>query len=224
MGDARPEQVNLKNMTEQEYSAFVKSRVKPGSDIASGMTAENADLLHGAVGLSGETGELLDAVKKHVVYNKPLDRENVIEELGDIEFYLEQIRQNIGVTRHECILANISKLSKRYSEGKYTDKQASERADKKSKTDPEKRVIAKPTAKRIRQAELDSIPASPKLHEVMSEIREAKRAVSHIYRTGDGLWIVPEGAEREGAKDVWSPALNALTTSIRGARYRWKRR
>lgn len=37
-----------------------------------------------ATGVSGEAGELLDAVKKSVVYKKPLDRENVVEELGDL--------------------------------------------------------------------------------------------------------------------------------------------
>lgn len=48
---------------------------------------DEAGLLHAAVGVAGECGELLDALKKTWVYNKPLDRENVVEELGDIGFY-----------------------------------------------------------------------------------------------------------------------------------------
>ena len=49
------------------------------------------------VGVSGEAGELLDAVKKAVIYRKPLDLENVIEELGDLEFYMEGLRQGLEI-------------------------------------------------------------------------------------------------------------------------------
>ncbi len=82
-----------------------------------------------AIGISGESGELLDAMKKRVVYRKELDRENVIEELGDLEFYLEGIRQGLGVTREQCIDANITKLSNRYASLKYSDDAAQQRAD-----------------------------------------------------------------------------------------------
>ena len=83
-----------------------------------------------AVGVSGEAGELLDGIKKASIYNKPLDRQNIVEELGDIEFYLEGIRQGAGITRQETIDANIEKLKARYSAGTYSNKAAQERADK----------------------------------------------------------------------------------------------
>lgn len=83
-----------------------------------------------AIGVSGEAGELLDAIKKVVIYNKPIDRENVVEELGDIEFYLEGLRQSLGITREETIAANINKLGKRYEGLKYSDQAAQDRADK----------------------------------------------------------------------------------------------
>lgn len=44
-------------------------------------------LMHAFVGIAGESGELLDAVKKQWIYNRPLDRVNVLEELGDLTFY-----------------------------------------------------------------------------------------------------------------------------------------
>jgi NTP pyrophosphatase (non-canonical NTP hydrolase) len=86
--------------------------------------------MHMAIGISGEAGELLDAIKKQVIYRKPLDRENVLEELGDLEFYMEGIRQGLGITREQCLEANIAKLGKRYEGMKYTDGAAQERADK----------------------------------------------------------------------------------------------
>jgi len=69
-------------------------------------------------------------IKKHVFYNKEMNLEGLIEELGDLEFYLEGLRQGLGVTREEILEGNIAKLTKRYSEGSYSDKAANERADK----------------------------------------------------------------------------------------------
>lgn len=112
------------------HPQLVAALVKPGAAILETLTPAKADLLHGAVGISGEAGELLDAVKKHVIYNKPLDIENVIEELGDLEFYIEQVRQNLGLTRQVTLDANIAKLSVRYAGLTYTDTAAQVRADK----------------------------------------------------------------------------------------------
>jgi NTP pyrophosphatase (non-canonical NTP hydrolase) len=83
-----------------------------------------------ASALQGEAGELFDAIKKHAVYDKDLDLVNVIEELGDIEFYLEGLRQLLEITRDETVKANIKKLTKRYPDGRYSNKHAKERADK----------------------------------------------------------------------------------------------
>lgn len=113
-----------------DYSQMVAALVKPGEDIVISLSAEKANQWHLATGVAGEAGELLDAVKKSAIYNKPLDRENVIEELGDLEFYMEGLRQSLGVSREEVLGYNQSKLSKRYSSGAYSDKQAQDRADK----------------------------------------------------------------------------------------------
>lgn len=113
------------------HADLVKALAKPGADIVASLTPETAHLLHMAVGVSGEAGELLDAVKKASIYVKPIDRENVIEELGDLEFYMEGLRQGLGITREETLAHNVAKLSKRYASGSYSNQQAQERADKK---------------------------------------------------------------------------------------------
>ena len=118
------------DITMTNYPDFVASLVKPGDKIAKEMSPSKAHILHMVVGISGEAGELLDAVKKWAIYNKPLDRENILEELGDIEFYLEGFRQAIGATRETILNNNIAKLSDRYSSGSYSDDQAISRADK----------------------------------------------------------------------------------------------
>lgn len=112
------------------YSDMVKSLAKSGEKIAAELDGKDAHLIHMAIGISGEAGELLDAIKKRAVYRKELDRENVIEELGDLEFYMEGLRQGLGVTREQCLEANIAKLSKRYESLQYSDNAAQQRADK----------------------------------------------------------------------------------------------
>lgn len=112
------------------YKSMVLAKAKPGQDIVSELTPDQAHQLHMAVGVSGEAGELLDAVKKATIYQKPLDRANVIEELGDLEFYMEGLRASLGITREETLRHNMSKLGKRYGSGQYSNEEAQARADK----------------------------------------------------------------------------------------------
>ena len=113
-----------------EYAGMVATLAKPGETIRRELTAHDAHRLHMAVGISGEAGELLDSIKKAVVYRKQYDQENVIEELGDLEFYMEGLRQSLGITRQETLAANFAKLEKRYRGHEYSDQAAQERADK----------------------------------------------------------------------------------------------
>jgi NTP pyrophosphatase (non-canonical NTP hydrolase) len=109
---------------------MVNALCKSGSVIKEEMTSEEAHLVHMAIGISGETGELLDIVKKSVVYRKDLDIQHVIEELGDIEFYLEGFRQGVGLDREEILQNNMNKLGVRYSGFKYSNENAKDRKDK----------------------------------------------------------------------------------------------
>lgn len=115
-----------------EHKDLVAALAKDGDTIARELTGHDAHLVHMAIGISGEAGELLDAIKKATIYRKPLDMANVIEELGDLEFYMEGLRQRLDVTREQTLHANILKLSKRYAGLSYSDTAAQARADKAS--------------------------------------------------------------------------------------------
>lgn len=94
-------------------------------------TEETMHLLHMVVGKAGEVGELVEAVLAHVFGDYDLDMENVVEELGDDEFYTEGIRAALGINREDVLHYNkIKLLGKRYASGKYSDEQAINRADK----------------------------------------------------------------------------------------------
>ena len=73
-------------------------------------------ILHAILGVATESGELLDAVKKSIFYDQPLDYTNLDEEFGDNQFYtmLYCIERNIDL--HELLLMNIRKLRKRYGD------------------------------------------------------------------------------------------------------------
>ena len=77
-------------------------------------TERSIRLLHGAIGLATESGELLDQLKKHVYYGKELDVTNLVEELGDLYWYLNLVIDEIGTTEDEVKRINFEKLSARY--------------------------------------------------------------------------------------------------------------
>lgn len=122
-----------------DFSEMVEALAKPGVDIVRSMSPTRAHVLHMAVGVSGEAGELLDAIKKHVIYDKTIDRENVVEELGDLEFYMEGLRRGLGITREETLAHCQRKLAKRYASGSYSNKAAQDRADKRLEDHPDAR-------------------------------------------------------------------------------------
>ena len=116
--------MNTANNPDQiPYAEFV-------SKLAKDMHSPILNLLHGAVGVSGEAGELLDAIKKNWVYNKPLDKENILEELGDLRFYMQIIANHLGFTEQMILQGNREKLKQRYASLHYSDMAAQARADK----------------------------------------------------------------------------------------------
>lgn len=82
-----------------------------------------ADMNHAALGLSDESGEFSSAVKRHLIYGKPLDKVNVVEELGDAAWFVNLGALSIGVPLEVVFAANIAKLQVRYADG-YSDAKA----------------------------------------------------------------------------------------------------
>ncbi|MCA9385315.1 nucleoside triphosphate pyrophosphohydrolase family protein [Candidatus Dojkabacteria bacterium] len=73
-------------------------------------------LLHGAIGIVTESGELLDALKKKLYYGKELDVVNIKEELGDLMWYIAIILRELDFELEDILDLNISKLRSRYGE------------------------------------------------------------------------------------------------------------
>ena len=78
------------------------------------------ELITAAEGMSAETGEFLEIVKKMQWQGKPLDDANHLhlkKELGDLFFYAMVACTALGVTADEVIQMNKDKLSGRYKDG-----------------------------------------------------------------------------------------------------------
>lgn len=79
-------------------------------------------LLTAALGLSAESGEFTEIVKKLVFQGKPLSdetRTHMIKELGDVMWYWTQGCMALGVDPNEVINTNKEKLMARYPDGEF---------------------------------------------------------------------------------------------------------
>jgi len=75
-----------------------------------------------AVGMSAESGEFLEIVKKMVFQGKPFNddnRKHLIIELGDVMWYVAQACMALDISFDEVIKGNIKKLEKRYPGGHF---------------------------------------------------------------------------------------------------------
>ena len=115
-------QTRQRNNAAPYYQKFVENLFKKMEPMQ--------NMVHASMGISGEAGEVLDLVKKNWAYEKPVDHEKLIEELGDLLFYVQAMLSEMGVDSKQVIAQNVKKLEKRYTDGHFSMTQANARADK----------------------------------------------------------------------------------------------
>lgn len=74
-------------------------------------------LINGVMGLCGESGEVIDLVKKHLHQGHELNKDEVIKELGDVAWYIAEIAYALDVELETVLKLNIEKLKKRFPNG-----------------------------------------------------------------------------------------------------------
>jgi NTP pyrophosphatase (non-canonical NTP hydrolase) len=104
-------------MTINEYQKLAMTTLNPELD-------KKDVLINGVMGLCGESGEVIDIVKKHLAQGHELDKEKIIKELGDVAWYMAEIATVLDVELEDVLVQNIEKLKKRYPEGFSTEKSA----------------------------------------------------------------------------------------------------
>ena len=79
-------------------------------------------LLTAAVGMSAESGEFIEVVKKMIFQGKPVNEENLFHlkrELGDVMWYVAQACMALDTSFDEIVEMNVEKLKKRYPGGEF---------------------------------------------------------------------------------------------------------
>lgn len=94
---------------------------------------ETVRLLHASIGINTEGGEIADQIKRHVFYGKPIDKVNLIEEAGDVLWYLAVLLNACGSSFDDAMDRNIAKLRARFGD-KFTEAQAINRDLTKERT------------------------------------------------------------------------------------------
>ena len=89
-------------------------------------------LLTAALGLTAESGEFTEVVKKIILQGKPYNVDNVFHmkrELGDICWYIAQACMALDTSFDEIIEMNVDKLKARYPGGEFDVSKSEHRAE-----------------------------------------------------------------------------------------------
>ena len=89
-------------------------------------------LLTAALGLTAESGEFTEVVKKIILQGKPYNEDNVFHmkrELGDICWYIAQACMALDTSFDEIIEMNVDKLKARYPGGEFDVSKSENRKD-----------------------------------------------------------------------------------------------
>lgn len=114
------------NMTPQQYVEAVSVTESNDWDKIQYRLQSKLRILHALIGINTENGELQDQFKKHIFYGRELDIVNIVEEIGDLFWYIAILCDEIETPFEEIWQKNIEKLKKRY-EGKFTETKAENR-------------------------------------------------------------------------------------------------
>ena len=79
--------------------------------------ADGVDWGNVGLGLAGESGEVADAIKKHLYQGHTLDLPHMKEELGDVLWYVALACKCGGFPMADVMRGNIEKLKLRYPDG-----------------------------------------------------------------------------------------------------------
>ena len=102
----------------KDSDAFIYRLQELGGDVAI------QRLLTASVGISAESGEFMEIVKKMIFQGKPCNEDNLEHlkiELGDIMWYVAQACMALDVDMEDVLNTNIKKLEKRYPDGHFAE-------------------------------------------------------------------------------------------------------
>ena len=109
--DDRSPSETVPEYTLNDYQAAASRTLAPERRL------DNNSLAMVGLGLAGETGEVVDLIKKVVAHDHPLDRRKLVLEMGDVLWYITALATLLEVPLETVAFTNIEKLKKRYPNG-----------------------------------------------------------------------------------------------------------
>ncbi|HMO60235.1 MAG TPA: nucleoside triphosphate pyrophosphohydrolase family protein [Roseiflexaceae bacterium] len=106
-----------------ELNEYQRLAMRTARDIAS-----DERLMNAVLGLAGEAGEVAELLKKQRYHGHPLDTTKLIDELGDLLWYVALAADTAGVPLAEVAERNVAKLRRRYPAG-FSEQASRERAE-----------------------------------------------------------------------------------------------
>jgi len=97
------------------FAEYQVAAARTATPVVDGQDREH--LANFALGLTGEAGEVADAIKKHLFHGKALDRDHVAKEIGDVLWYVSMLATTLGFELDELAERNVAKLKARYPDG-----------------------------------------------------------------------------------------------------------
>lgn len=111
-------------MTLPQYQAASK-RTMP-QPIA--LDGDKSLLAYLTLGIAGETGEIVEHLKKFVWHNHELNKGYIQKEVGDVFWYLSALCSVVGLDLEDVARVNVEKLKLRYPDG-YSHERSQNRTD-----------------------------------------------------------------------------------------------
>lgn len=119
--------MNFKKYQRQAYYAIPTHETK------------KEEIMHWAIGLSEECGEV-SSIVKHKYYGGCYTKEKMVEELGDMLWYLSALCTSLGISLADVADFNLLKITYRYPNGEFNNKRSQRRHELEQKEDWKKNV------------------------------------------------------------------------------------
>lgn len=99
----------------KEYPALIRAHKKDSTHMSVHLTPLKVGVLHNAIELATSASDLLACIKRCTLYGQALDIQTIMEELGKIEFSLEELRQVLEIQRDAVLVNNMSAVQQKYA-------------------------------------------------------------------------------------------------------------
>lgn len=195
------------------YGTDIKCNTSAATSTSLKYDPELITLIHGVIGMFGEAGEMMEHLHAVLTGGAELDRVNLLEELGDLEWYVACVHRFLGTTSTQARVANIAKLDKRYPGRRFT-RQASENRD----LEGERAVLEHQTGRAESEQAESAEPTMAELKEQIERLKDyEKKYFESLFTSDDDPDSIMEDVYEESIQELLN-VLERIALDARSAK------